>query len=271
VDEIDRRINMGQSGSISPFPIDHLRFLDGSANDPANSADFSMKTRELRPNFSAITDFISSVASEAIENLMSTGAFTGDGRQASHWKDDGLTGIRLGIMDPSLPAQQAWTLSDADVRALDLLGYDIVMATCTGVNNCSGHGTCVGLNICTCNSGWSGPACSVGVDCNGNGIEDTFETNNGIADDCNDNNVPDDCEPDTDNDGIPNGCDACAGGATSGDSDGNGIVTLADYTKLAQCFLGPGQASFATGCECFRIDGDNDVDLRDFAKFQDKW
>jgi hypothetical protein len=33
--------------------------------------------------------------------LFSTGLYQGDGNQASHWKDDVLTGSFIGIMDPT--------------------------------------------------------------------------------------------------------------------------------------------------------------------------
>jgi len=38
--------------------------------------------------------------------------------------------------------------------------YAFVTADCSGVNNCSGHGSCVGTNVCSCEAGWSGPDCS---------------------------------------------------------------------------------------------------------------
>ena len=59
---------------------------------------------------------------------MSTGALTGDGRQASHWKDDSITGTRIGVMDPTLNAGAFYGLSAADIRALDLIGWDNVAA-----------------------------------------------------------------------------------------------------------------------------------------------
>ena len=55
---------------------------------------------------------------------MSTGLSQGDGRQASHWKDDSLTGTHIGIMDPTLSFGSVFGLTDADIRALDLIGWD---------------------------------------------------------------------------------------------------------------------------------------------------
>jgi hypothetical protein len=56
---------------------------------------------------------------------MSTGATLGDGRQASHWKDSALTGVRIGAMNPSIAAGQRFSLTSADLRALDLIGWDV--------------------------------------------------------------------------------------------------------------------------------------------------
>jgi hypothetical protein len=56
---------------------------------------------------------------------MSTGANHGDGRQASHWKDGALTGVRIGAMNPTIAAGQKFSLTSADLRAMDLIGWDV--------------------------------------------------------------------------------------------------------------------------------------------------
>jgi len=45
----------------------------------------------------------------------------GDGRQASHWKDTDS----IGILDPTLAFGQIFEVNSADLRALDVIGYDI--------------------------------------------------------------------------------------------------------------------------------------------------
>ena len=58
--------------------------------------------------------------------LFSTGSSNGDGRQASHWKDNQLTGIQLGILDPT--AQAAGTANEVttlDLLALDAIGWNL--------------------------------------------------------------------------------------------------------------------------------------------------
>jgi RHS repeat-associated protein len=52
-----------------------------------------------------------------------------------------------------------------------------------------------------------------------------------------------------------------------GDSDGNGLVNLADYSPFQQCVSGP-EASRAAGCWWADVDHDCDVDLGDFASYQ---
>ena len=118
VDTVDFLLNAGQTSSaIQPFPLDLFRF--SSANNPANAAQFNTFPRNLTPGAAGFFD------DTANEYLFSTGQFTGDGRQASHWKDNNLTGTLLGVMDPTLATQQIFTITDADWRAFDVIGYDI--------------------------------------------------------------------------------------------------------------------------------------------------
>lgn len=53
----------------------------------------------------------------------STGVANGDGRQASHWKDN----FGIGIMDPTAnPPGNVNTLSALDLVAFDVIGYELV-------------------------------------------------------------------------------------------------------------------------------------------------
>jgi hypothetical protein len=59
-----------------------------------------------------------------------------------------------------------------------------------------------------------------------------------------------------------------------GDFDGNGTVDLADYTFFVRCLAGPGVSPWPTPpvtvwtCRrAFDLDEDDDIDLRDFARF----
>ncbi|MFO1004813.1 MAG: NF038122 family metalloprotease [Planctomycetaceae bacterium] len=51
----------------------------------------------------------------------STGSYNGDGRQASHWKDD----LGIGIMDPTLDFGELPVITALDIKAFDVMGWDI--------------------------------------------------------------------------------------------------------------------------------------------------
>jgi len=58
----------------------------------------------------------------AIANF-ATGQFYGDGRQASHWKDN----LGIGIMDPTFASGELGVISLNDRRAFDVIGYDLAV------------------------------------------------------------------------------------------------------------------------------------------------
>ncbi len=118
VDSVDQIIDGGlppEGIGLSIGMLDLFRFGDDTADDPATDGEFRTNARDLRPSVNAIFDDLDD------EYDMSTGAFTGDGRQASHWKD----GQDIGLMDPTLAFGEVIEISEADFRALDLIGYDI--------------------------------------------------------------------------------------------------------------------------------------------------
>jgi hypothetical protein len=53
--------------------------------------------------------------------LFATGTNFGDGRQASHWKDS----LGLGIMDPTAATGELLSISQNDLRALDVIGWEL--------------------------------------------------------------------------------------------------------------------------------------------------
>ena len=127
VDFVDQIIGgiVVNPGEVSPTTLDLFRFSAAPPPpivNPSNPSEFATLPREMRSDEDAIFD------DTAVEFAMSTGAFTGDGRQASHFKDDSITGVHIGIMEPTLAAGVAFDVSEADFRALDVIGYDIVTA-----------------------------------------------------------------------------------------------------------------------------------------------
>lgn len=53
--------------------------------------------------------------------LFSTGRFNGDGRQASHWKDN----LNFGIMDPTFSPGEIGQITAVDLLAFDIIGFDV--------------------------------------------------------------------------------------------------------------------------------------------------
>jgi len=110
--------------TISPFTLDLLRFRNGVVGqDPSTAAEFTTFARGMVSGGDAITDAINDPEWRMSTGLSGLGT---DGRQASHWKDNDLTGTRVGIMDPTLGFGDFYGISESDFRTLDLIGYDIV-------------------------------------------------------------------------------------------------------------------------------------------------
>ena len=53
--------------------------------------------------------------------LFSNGVEHGDGRQASHWKDD----LYIGLMDPTAGLGEALAISQEDLLAMDVIGWNV--------------------------------------------------------------------------------------------------------------------------------------------------
>ena len=107
----------GFTGEIGVFTLDLFRFGLGSV--PTTPGMFTSAVRELDPGDEA-------VFGDTVDNYrLSTGAFMGDGRQASHFKDDSLLGTHIGIMDPTLASNVSFDVTEADLRVLDLIGWDV--------------------------------------------------------------------------------------------------------------------------------------------------
>lgn len=56
-----------------------------------------------------------------------------------------------------------------------------------------------------------------------------------------------------------------------GDYNCDQTIDLSDFAYWASCMTGPGTASYAPGCEAFDFNGDDDIDLLDFAEFQKRF
>lgn len=117
VDQVDSMVRNRVAGQVAARALDLFRF--GNTDNPANNTQFTAMSRELRPGRVAFLDDITSA-----QDPLSTGYYNGDGRQASHWKDDALTGTLMGAMDPTLPLGVVMPITAVDLRAFDLIGWD---------------------------------------------------------------------------------------------------------------------------------------------------
>jgi hypothetical protein len=118
VDDIDET-TAAQYPNVTVNPLDLFRF-NNAGPKPVTAADFTSFARELRPGQEAVT------SDTASEYRMSTGRLTGDGRQASHWKDTPAVAQRIGIMDPTLGSGEVWDITAADLRAFELIGFNLI-------------------------------------------------------------------------------------------------------------------------------------------------
>ncbi len=123
VDGVDLMKDAATIGETVITPLDLFRFRDGVAGkDPTTLAEFTSFPRFLDTGSVAIFDDL------LTETGLGTGTLTGDGDEASHWKNDDLTGQLLGAMDGSIYGGQIHPITAADIRALDLIGYQYVPA-----------------------------------------------------------------------------------------------------------------------------------------------
>jgi hypothetical protein len=128
VDDIAGTATANGDNLVSPTTLDLFRFGRTTSN-PATVSQFTNNPRNLTPGADTIFDDLTNEyrLSSGLNTLQfPTGSGT-DGRQASHWKADELTGTLIGVMDPTLSSGFIETVSSADFRALDLIGWDVAV------------------------------------------------------------------------------------------------------------------------------------------------
>ena len=103
--------------AYSPFatPLDFTRCSDESE---AKGADIDWTAGSGAKHF-AINGQCASGA--RVDNAWSTGSFQGDGQQASHWRDN----AGLGILDPTAGYGEFLQISQLDLFAFDVIGWDL--------------------------------------------------------------------------------------------------------------------------------------------------
>lgn len=116
--------------------VDYIDYaVDSAFNDSATTLDlfrYSTASKALGAidttvgadgKYFSIDGGVTSIAA------FSTGITYGDGRQASHWKDD----LGIGIMDPTTTNGELVQITNNDAQALDVIGWDRVKNSATKI------------------------------------------------------------------------------------------------------------------------------------------
>ncbi len=90
-------------------PLDLFRYSSDSAK--VKSIDW---TADAREKYFSLDGGVTKIAT------LATGVAKGDGRQASHWKDN----LGLGIMDPTISPGELLAITENDKRAFDVIGWN---------------------------------------------------------------------------------------------------------------------------------------------------
>lgn len=116
---VDNTTSCTTSPSTRPSVWDIFRFRPGIDN-----STFSTASRVLNPAGNQVF-FAGKDTLELSTGNGNASASCGDGRQASHWKDDALSGKYIGIMDPTARAGDHDVITENDLHALASMGYQI--------------------------------------------------------------------------------------------------------------------------------------------------
>ena len=117
VDDIARIVDTAKNGSATT--LDLFRYSTASTTQGAIDTTVGGSDK-----YFSLDRGVTSIAS------FSTGiGFGGDDRQASHWKDN----LGLGIMDPTSAPGEFLKITNNDVQALDVIGWNRVNTTATAV------------------------------------------------------------------------------------------------------------------------------------------
>ncbi|HNC52844.1 MAG TPA: NF038122 family metalloprotease [Accumulibacter sp.] len=95
-------------------PLDLYRYSSDSA--VVGAIDW---TADSRAKYFSIDGGATDIA------LFATGKNFGDGRQASHWKDD----LGIGVMDPTAAGGEKLGITPTDLRAFDVIGWNLASAS----------------------------------------------------------------------------------------------------------------------------------------------
>jgi len=120
VDELDNN-GGGQFSDDELSFVNSLDFLRFSTESEAAGADLDW-TADERDKYFSIDGGLTNAA--GVASAWSKGVNYGDGEQASHWALEG----GLGIMDPTTDFGVGNELSNIDLTAMDVIGYDRIFS-----------------------------------------------------------------------------------------------------------------------------------------------
>lgn len=96
-----------------------LDFTRCSSASEAAGADMDWRMGDDPKDFA-----IDGYCTALVTNAWSTGGWRGDGRGASHWKDDIFAGVPyIGIMDPNVWTGATMVVTARDIQAFDVIGW----------------------------------------------------------------------------------------------------------------------------------------------------
>ena len=101
------------------------------SNDPNNLAPGAGPTRDLTVGTASYFSIDGGLTQVGADSRFSTGAYNGDGRQASHFKDTasaqgGCSGFKqLGILDPTFCYGEMGVVKGLDLAAYDAMGWNL--------------------------------------------------------------------------------------------------------------------------------------------------
>ncbi|MEZ6125267.1 MAG: NF038122 family metalloprotease [Planctomycetaceae bacterium] len=101
------------------------------------SADSLLAGADIDVRADTATKFFSLDGGVTQLTTFSTGVVNGDGRQASHWKDN----LGIGIMDPTASPGEYADITDFDIRGFDAIGWDVRMDFGDAPDTGAGSGT----------------------------------------------------------------------------------------------------------------------------------
>ncbi len=138
----DRFTEDSAPATIAPTPMDLFRFRSLAGPDnPRTPAGFESIRRELRPSTPAVIDFVledgwglpvQQYPVELGEPAIIVPPdivfepFVPFGYQASHWLDLDQFGQTIGVMAPTISPQTVVPISNVNLRAMDLIGYNVL-------------------------------------------------------------------------------------------------------------------------------------------------